>query len=114
MDRKLKGRVAEAKALAWFIENEYDVYTPFVEGSAVDLVVIKDGVVQRVSVKYTSQKEHQKWKVRLSNVSRQRDGSHVERIFDSKSVDLVAAYIGPEDRVVVIPAPTAKYAVAVN
>jgi hypothetical protein len=114
MDRKLKGRLAEAKAIAWFVESGYEVYIPLHDCTSVDLVVIKEGVTQRVSVKYTSQKEHQKWKVRLSNNSRQRDGSSTERPFDKDSVDLLAAYIGPEDRVVIREVDfNAKYAIAI-
>lgn len=112
MDIKLKGRLAEAKVITWFVENGYEIYLPMQDCTAVDLIVMKDGVPSRVSVKYTSFKENQKYRVKLSNVSRQRDGTHVERTFDASSVDLLAVYIGPEDRVVVVPAPTNKYAIA--
>lgn len=115
MDRKLKGRIAEAKVLPHFVERGYDVYLPMQECTAVDLVVIKDGVVSRVSVKYTSIKENQKWRVSLTNTSRKRDGTTDCRTFNRDAVDLLAVYIGPEDRVVVRDADfDAKYAIAVN
>lgn len=114
MDRKTKGRVAEAKVVAFFIENGYDVFVPFSDCTTMDLVAIRDGNVYRVSVKYTAQRENQKWKVRLSNNSRQRDGSSVERTFNHSAYDLLAVYIGPEDRVAIREVNfDAKYALAI-
>lgn len=114
MDRKTKGRVAEAKVLAYFVENDYEVYLPFADCGKVDLVVIKDGKCYRVSVKYTSEKENQKWRVRLSNTYRSTDGKVKNNLFDSSTVDLLAVYIGPEDRVVIREVDfSAKHALAV-
>lgn len=115
MDRKTKGRLAEIKVLSYFIENGYEVYTPFCDNSKYDLLVYKDRQLQRVSIKFTSaQAESGKWKVGLRQVSRRGNNTtHVDN-FDHDAYDLVAAYIGPEDRVAIVPVTfTAKTEIAV-
>ena len=113
-ESKHKGRVAEAKVLAHLVENGYEVFLPFADCGSVDLLAMKDGIIQRVSVKYTSVRKNQKWNVKLSNVSRLKDGGVNERVFNYNSCDLLAVYIGPEDRVVLKPVDfEAKYAIVV-
>jgi hypothetical protein len=104
MDRKTKGRLAEVKVLSHFIEQGYEVYTPFCDNSKFDLLVYKDRQMQTVSIKYTSSKwPSGSWRVGLRQQSRRNNGEMRTQNFDHEANDLVAAYIGPEDRVVVIP-----------
>lgn len=105
MDRRTKGRLAEAKVLAYFIEQGYEAYTPFSDNSKYDLLVYKDGQLSRVSVKFTSrQLPSGSWEATMKNVSRRNHGTVVISYFDNSQYDLVAVYIGPESRVVVVPA----------
>ena len=57
MDRKTKGRLAEVKVFAYLIENGYEVYLPFSNNSKYDAISVKDGIVKRISIKYTSAKK---------------------------------------------------------
>jgi hypothetical protein len=66
MDRKTKGRLAEAKDIAYLIENGYEVYLPFSNNSKYDVIAFKDGFVKRISIKFTSvQKESGTWVVEM-------------------------------------------------
>ena len=104
MDRKTKGRLAEVKVVAYFIENSYEIYLPFSNNSKYDLIAYKDGSLKRVSVKYTSAKRISgAWAVEMRQISRRNKYIHIEK-FDKARYDIVAVYIGPEDRVVIIEA----------
>lgn len=105
MSRKINGRLAEAKVLCHFVEQGYDVYTPYTENSKIDLVVAREGKLFRVSIKYTSvQKPTGKWRVGLRNMSRRNDGKMAVDFFDKDAYDYLAVYIGPLDKVVVVEA----------
>lgn len=106
VERKQKGRIAEAKVIAHFVEHEYEVYIPLSDGSKFDLIIRPPGTfaVQRVSVKYTSSEaDSGNWEVSLRNCSRRNHGKFHVDLFDAAAYDLLAVYIGPEDRVVVLP-----------
>jgi len=103
------GILGEAKVLTYFVENGYNVYTPFDGHSPFDLVVYKDNVLQRVSVKSTQKRSYRRWSVSVGQKYRNtKDGivKHVCTKFDNTSCDLVAIYIIPEDRIVIIDAKT--------
>ena len=106
-ERHKKGKIGELKAELFFIENDYEVYKPTNDNAQYDMLVNKDSVISRVSIKYTSMKAASgNWKVALSSVSRRNNGEVVIKRFDKTSVDIVAVYIAPEDRVVLIDANT--------
>ncbi len=102
MNRKLIGNLGEAKVLAYFVENEYQVYLPFQDNGEHDMVVSKDSKLQTVSVKSTSVKSGSGYLVQLRTVSRRKDNGVIVKKFDNSSVDLLAVYIQPEDRVMII------------
>lgn len=107
MTRKEKGAIGEVKVLSEFIKQGYSVFLPYGAGNPVDLIAYKDGVLERVSVKYTSfNPNNSSWEVTLKNVSRRNHGTCVVKHFDNTSCDLLAVYIAPEDRVVFIKAHT--------
>ena len=54
MNSNLQGNIGEAVAIQYFIEQEYEVYLSFGTATKSDLVVVKDNVSYRVSVKTTS------------------------------------------------------------
>ena len=50
-DKHMKGAASELKAQQWFLENDYQVFTPVVQQGIADFVVYKDGVFSKVQVK---------------------------------------------------------------
>ena len=109
MDRKTKGRLAESKVISHLIENGYEVYIPFSNNSKYDVLALKDGILKRVSTKFTStQKPSGAWEIELRQISRRKDNAvHIEK-FDNTQFDIIAVYIGPKDKVILIEARKAK------
>jgi Holliday junction resolvase len=104
MDRKTKGRLAEAKVLSFLIENGYEVYLPFSNNSKYDVIAYKDGVVKRISIKFTStRKPSGTWTVEMRQIFRGNNKITIHK-FDRNEFDIVAVYIGPEDKIVLIDA----------
>ena len=107
MDRKTKGRLAEAKVIAYLIENGYEVYMPFSDNSKYDVVAIKNGVVKRISTKFTSvRKQSGSWVVEMRQIYRGKDIINIDK-FDNTQYDLIAVYLGPIDRVILVEASKA-------
>lgn len=108
MDRKTKGRLAEAKALVHFIQEGYEVYTPFVDNTKYDMLLHKDGELLRVSVKYCNATLRSgTWTVNMKQSSRRANNNIDVKKFDASEYDLIAVYIHPEDRVHVCPSTDA-------
>lgn len=104
MDRKTKGRLGELKVLTYLTEQGYELYAPFADNSKFDVIAYKDGILSRVSVKFTSEKTPAgNWSVTIKQVSRRNNGDVKVDKFDHSAYDLLAVYISPEDRVVLIP-----------
>lgn len=102
MDRKTKGRLGEAKVIAYLIEQGYELYLPFSNNSKYDVIAFKDGKLNRVSIKFTSVKRSSgTWDVEMRQIYR---GNKVIKIdkFDNSTCDIVAVYIGPLDRVILV------------
>jgi hypothetical protein len=71
MDRKTKGRLGEAKAIAYLIELGYEIYLPFSNNSRYDVIAVKDGEVKRISIKFTSMKKPSgSWVVEMRQIYR--------------------------------------------
>jgi len=96
MNTNLQGNIGEAKVLAYFISEGYTVYLPFGTASKNDMIVEKDNVIKRVSVKTANTKTKSgKYRVRI------RQGKlNKQTAFDSASTDMLAIYVIPEDKVV--------------
>lgn len=102
MNRKIKGRLAEAKVIAHLIQEGYEIYLPFSNNSKYDVLAFKDRVVKRISIKYTSvQRESGSWSVELRQISRRNNHINIDK-FDNTQFDLVAVYIGPRDKVILV------------
>jgi hypothetical protein len=98
MDSNAKGNLGEAKALLYFTSNGYEVYLPFGTASKCDMLVLKDNITQRVSVKSTTSKSPSgRYKVRL----RQSKMNEIKP-FDNLASDLLFVYIIPEDNIVIL------------
>lgn len=107
MDRKTKGRLAEAKVIAYLIEQRYEVYVPFSSNSKYDVVAFKDGILKRISVKYTSvRRPSGTWVIEMRQIYRGNNVINVDK-FNKNHCDLIAVYIGPLDKVVLVDATKA-------
>ena len=87
-ERHLKGAASELKAQVWFLENDYQVFTPVVQQGIADFVAYKDDTFYKVQVKTAHNVrsgDHDYLQVRLGRSSR-RDGT---RAYDPSN---------PEDR----------------
>ncbi len=94
MNTNLQGNIGEAKALQYFIENEYEVYLPFGTASKCDMIIVKDGKVERVSVKTCSGLTRGRYMVRI------RQGKLNQQIpFDKSSSDILFVYVIPLDKI---------------
>lgn len=108
MDRKTKGRLAEAKVIAYLIENGYEVYVPFSDNSKYDVMAIKDGLIKKVSIKFTSVKRYSgSWAVEMRQISRRNNRINIDK-FDNTQFDIVAVYIGSKDKIVLVDAIKVK------
>lgn len=108
MDRKTKGRLAEAKVFAYLIENGYEVYLPFSNNSKYDVLAFKDDHIKRISIKFTSvQRNSGVWAVEMRQISRRNHAINIDK-FDHTQYDLIAVYIGPKDKVILVNAEKAK------
>ncbi len=93
MDRKTKGRLAEAKVIAYLIEQGYEVYLPFSDNSKYDVLAVKNGFVKRISTKFTSvKKQSGSWVVEMRQIYRGKDVINIDK-FDSTQCDLIAVYL---------------------
>lgn len=94
--------LGEAKVLAYFVERGVEVFLPYSDNCHYDLVVYEDGQLKTVSVKYTSASNRSgtSWCVTLTNTSRRNEGL-VTSPYDT-AIDILAIYIHPEDRVVLV------------
>lgn len=101
--RRLNGNLAEAKALAHFVSFGYECFLPFSGVSPIDLIVYGNGALFRVSVKYTSSQANSgNWNVTLKTVSRRAHNSVNVSNFSNSDCDIVAVYVGPLDKVVLL------------
>ena len=98
MNSNLQGNIGEAKVLNHFINDGYTVYTPFGTAAKNDMIIEKSNIIKRVSVKTANTKTKSgKYRVRI------RQGKLNKQIpFDNKTTDILAIYIVPEDRIVLL------------
>jgi hypothetical protein len=98
MDSNLQGNIGESKVMTYYISENYSVYLPFGTASKNDMIVEKDGIIKRISVKSTRTKSKTgKYIVKI------RQGKLNKQIpFDKNGSDILCVYIVPEDRIVFI------------
>ena len=90
MDNKhFKGAASELKAQQWFLENDYQVFTPVIQQGIADFVVYKDGEFSKVQVKtaYTMDSgDYNYLLVRLGRTQHTRTGTKT-RTYDPSNPD---------------------------
>lgn len=108
-----KGFLGEVKVIAYFVERGYDIFTSLSGKSAFDIIAYKDSKLIRVSIKATTSIDKsspcKSYRVQL--------GQHVhttKKPFDNTSCDVLAVYIIPEDRIVLIESNTIKAKYQIN
>lgn len=100
MNTNLQGNIGEAKALQYFIKEGYEVYLPFGTASKYDMIVVKDNLAYRVSVKTTSRKAPSgKYLLKI-----EQGKLKSMKPFDKDSIDFLFAYVLPEDRYILLNA----------
>lgn len=95
------GSLGEIAVMKHFAELGYNVYSAVTENAAVDLVVEFDGEYKTVEVKSTSYQYKDGYKVQLKKVRSNKTENKITN-FDPNTVDLLAIYIIPEDKVKIL------------
>jgi len=99
MDDKTRlGALAEAKVIAHFLEQGFEVYTSVTGKSEVDLILCKDRVLTKVSVKCATQVIGKIVRVQLQSVRSNKTENRIIK-FDPTSCDILAVYLAPIDKV---------------
>jgi len=88
------GLLGELKVQHYFVEQGYQVYSPLDLHDPYDLVVYREGIFSRVSVRTTASEQGDSWMVDI------RSGHNSQNGFDT-TIDLLVIYVAKEDRVVV-------------
>ncbi|MCA1841497.1 MAG: hypothetical protein LC723_14490 [Actinobacteria bacterium] len=102
MDTVETGRCGEAKIVAHLVVNGYEVYSPLFGNTSCDLIVLKDSKIYRVECKTTAfTRESGRYEVQLRSVRHNKTKNTVHK-FDASKSDLLAIYIAPEDRVIIL------------
>lgn len=96
------GRIGEAAIVSEFVKQGYDIYMPLFGNADFDLVVAKDKALYRVEVKSSGYEKYPgKYEVQLRSVRHNTTETKTKK-FDSSRSDLLAIYIIPTDRVVIL------------
>lgn len=117
MNRQKLGNIGEARVLAHLLLQDYYVFMPFSDNGPVDMIALKDNVTYKISVKGTStQNKSGSWQIELRTVSRRKDNTCKITKFDSSTCDILAIYIEPLDKIVLIDTKTieAKSAISIK
>jgi Holliday junction resolvase-like predicted endonuclease len=104
-----KGTIGELACAAYMAREGYDVFFDTSGKTSFDFIAHKNGILIRVQVKTTSTRtpEDTGWIVTLKATRPNRTRSkHIQ--FDRNSCDVLAVFIEPDNRVVVIQANTIK------
>ena len=87
---KKQGDIGVGRAICWFVENNYTVCIPLTDSQDYDLIVEKDGNIQRVQVKTTSFKsEYGIFYFQLSVKGGNRTNKGTVKKFDNGNVDAI-------------------------
>lgn len=99
-----KGRLGESHVAAYFTKEGYDLFLPVFSYPECDMVVMKDGKLMKVEVKATASVTKQgNFLVSLRRI-RNNSKHYTIHKFDGSCADILAIYIVPEDRVVLLDA----------
>ena len=93
MNSKHKGDLALSKAIAYFMENGFEVLLPIGDKRPYDLVVEKHGILQKVQCKYTSHKRNYGvYSVPLRVMGGNRSSGCNAKKYNKEDFDILFAY----------------------
>lgn len=96
LDTRVKGSIAELRISAALLENDFDVWTPFVRSSIADLAVLRGGKLIRIQVKAAwFDPSSDNFRVNFTR------GRHVK--YSAKDVDIIMVYCHGSPALYVIP-----------
>lgn len=97
-----QGSLAEIKVIAHLMTLGYQVFTGVGAKTSFDLIAFKDDILYRVEVKSTRNiKPSGNWAVMLKSV-RSNKTQNIIKLFDRTKSDIVAIWIIPEDRIILL------------
>jgi PD-(D/E)XK endonuclease len=102
--RKQKGDLAELKVAGDLRRRGYDISIPFGEESSYDLVVDRDGRLERVQVKYAERGDRSVIEVRCYSMTIVNGKVRSRTPYTQDSIDWLAVYDATTDRCFYIPA----------
>jgi len=93
MNSKTKGDWALSKAIAYFMEAGYEVLLPIGDKRPYDLVIEKDGKLQKVQCKYTSHKsKYGVYLAPLRVMGGNRSSGNTAKKYNKEDFDLLFVY----------------------
>lgn len=95
------GRLGEAAVYKALVLDGWFVFTDPSGKCSVDMIAWKDGAARTIQVKTTGYSVGNKWLVQLKSVRPNRTGNTIKH-FDNSAIDILAIYIVPEDRVLLL------------
>ena len=103
------GSLGKSKVISELIKKEYDVFTEFEGKSPFDLVAHKEQKLYRVEVKSTQRrtKYNTGWEVQIKKVRPNRSKAVIHN-FSSDQCDILAVFIEPLDKVILIQSSEIK------
>jgi len=98
MNSKHKGDIALSKAISYFMENEYEVLLPIGDKRPYDMVIEKDGILQKVQCKYTSHKpKYGIYVVPLRVMGGNRSSGNTAKKYNKEDFDILFVYTSEGD-----------------
>ena len=105
----MQGSIAKFKAATYFMELGYDVFMEMDGKSPFDLVLHKEGKLERVEVKSTRRRSKYEtgWEVQIKKVRPNRTRNNIKP-FDNSECDKLVIYVVPLDEILVYEAQDIK------
>jgi hypothetical protein len=105
-DKTYAGALGEAKVIAALTADKYHVFGQITGKAPFDLVAYKDGKLYKISIKtITGKNRNGTYTVQLKAVRSNRNKNRIIN-FDNSLCDIVAVYILPEDKIVMLNSNT--------
>jgi Holliday junction resolvase-like predicted endonuclease len=103
------GSLGKAKVICRLVEENYDVFMELDGKSPFDLIVHKNDILQRVEIKATETrtKANTGWTIQIKKV-RPNKTANIITNFSPKQCELLAIYIKPLDKVILIASQDVK------
>jgi hypothetical protein len=103
LTRKAKGDLAELKVACDLIRRGYGIAIPYGEDSDFDLIVCREGILERVQVKHGASKE-EVLVVKCRSYALTNGKVRSVKLYTSKTIDRIAIWDKTTDRCFYVPA----------